>query len=569
MAERKRALLYARVSSSLQEKERTIESQVEELRKYAEERDYEILEECRDDGYSGATLERPGLDRIRDRLRDQTRAEEVDIVLFHSPDRLARKTGLQCLVLEELKDAGVRPEFLNYQVEDNPEGNMLLVMQGAFAEYERAKIIERNRRGKMHWARQGAYMGGWVPYGYRTSKDPENARRSIVVRDEGTCGVVKDMYRWLIEEQMSCRSIAKRLTDLGIPTRQGKSHCGPSVVNKILKSEAYKGVFYFHRAEAVETSNRRSAERYPKNKLTGRKIRPEEEWINIGVPAILDEATWEAAQEQLRQNSLHSPRNNTRRSYLLRSLIRCSKCGATYVGTFSHGRRRYRCNQHDALATKEGNRCTAPWVTADPIEEAVWSAITEALQQPEVLIEQHQLRVDQAQAPTEIQTQNREIESELKRASSHRDRIIDDYANQDIDLPEYKILMEKVKTRILRLERQIADYQETAAKQVADQKALTNVESFCETVSKGLDSLTFEEKQSLLRFLVERIVVEEGKVRVEAVIPLGGDTVDSVGLRPQSRNPYVASGLHEPSFCLRQAISAKVSWKWSIVMSSI
>jgi len=137
--------------------------------------------------------------------------------------------------------------------------------------------------------------------------------------------------------------------------------------------------------------------------------------------------------------------------------------------------------------------------------------------------------------------------------------IIEDYADQDIDLPDYTILIEKVKTRIQRLERHIADHQQTAAKQVADQNALTNVESFCETVSKGLDRLTFEEKQSLLRFLVERIVVEEGKVRVEAVIPLGGDTVDSVGLRPQSRDPDVGNSLHLLSCCLRRAIAIATS----------
>ena len=530
MAEEIRASLYSRVSSNIQEKEQTIESQVDALREYAQDRGYRIVAECRDEGYSGATLERPGLDQ----LRDLAHGGEFDVVLFHSPDRLARKAIFQAVVLEDLEKAGVKVEFLNYPVDDSPEGKMLLGMLALFAEYERVKIVERNRRGKLHWAKQGALMGGFVPYGYRyISRDRENNRRATLAIEESQGPVVKDMFRWIIVEQMSCRGIAKRLTDHGVPTQKGKNHWTPSVVNKILKHEVYKGVFYYHRAEAVEPSHRRVDGRYPKNKLTGRKLRPEEEWIAIPVPAIVDEATWEAAQHQLRQNFLHSPRNNTHREYLLRGLIRCSKCGATFVGAFSHGRRSYHCNQYDPQATSDGKRCPAPWAKADPIEEAVWSAITEALQKPDVLIEEYRRRVVNAQAPTAIDTQRREIESALKRAKSRQDRIMDNYVNEEIEFSEYKILMEKKKVQIQRLERQISDHQHSAARLVADQYALSNLESFCGTVSVGLSGLTFEEKRTLLRFLVEKIVVEEGKVRVEAIIPLGGDTVDSVGLRPQ------------------------------------
>ena len=139
-----RAATYSRVSTDLQEREQTIESQVEALRKYAQEKGYQLVAEYRDEGYSGAVMERPGLDRLRDALR----LHEFEVVLFHSPDRLARKAVYQGLVLEELEKAGVKAEFLNYPVDDTPEGKMLLGMQGLFAEYERAKITERHRRGQ-------------------------------------------------------------------------------------------------------------------------------------------------------------------------------------------------------------------------------------------------------------------------------------------------------------------------------------------------------------------------------------------------------------------------------------
>ena len=151
------------VSTDLQEREHTVLSQLEALRTYLKERGYVLIAEYVDEGFSGATLDRPGLDRLRDALR----AGDMDLVVFHSPDRLARKAVYQGLVLEEMEKAGVRAEFLNYPVDDSPESKMLLGMQGLFAEYERAKIMERTRRGKLHRAREGALVGGHAPFGYR------------------------------------------------------------------------------------------------------------------------------------------------------------------------------------------------------------------------------------------------------------------------------------------------------------------------------------------------------------------------------------------------------------------
>ena len=171
--------IYARVSTDLQEKEQTVISQLEALRAYAQERCYSIVDEYIDDGYSGATLDRPGLDRLRDALR----TDDLDLVLFHSPDRLARKAVYQGLVLEEIEKAGVRVEFLNYPVDDSPESRMLLGMQGLFAEYERAKIMERTRRGKLQRAREGALVGGHAPFGYRWIKRNEASRAKLEVAD--------------------------------------------------------------------------------------------------------------------------------------------------------------------------------------------------------------------------------------------------------------------------------------------------------------------------------------------------------------------------------------------------
>ena len=161
-----RTAIYARVSSDRQTKDCTILSQLDALRERLAA-DGQALEEelCFvDDGYSGSTLVRPALER----LRDLAYVGGLDRLYVHSPDRLSRRYAHQVLLTEELKRHGVEIIFLNHPPASGPEGELLLQMQGIIAEYERAQILERSRRGKRHAARRGCVHAlGAAPYGYR------------------------------------------------------------------------------------------------------------------------------------------------------------------------------------------------------------------------------------------------------------------------------------------------------------------------------------------------------------------------------------------------------------------
>ena len=326
-----RAVLYARVSSGRQEQEATVESQLEALRAHATQHHHQVIEEFVDEAYSGATLQRPALDR----LRDAARAGAFQRVLILAPDRLARKVGYQVLLLEELQKAGIAVEFLQGQPADTPEGQLLLTMQGAFAEYERAKIGERSRRGKMYWAKRGGLMGGYTPYGYRyVPRDGE--QRATLIKDEPKAAVVLDMFRWLTDEGLSCRGIAKRLTDEHVPTPGGADHWRESTVNRILRQRAYAGTFLYHRHEYVEPESAPEGS-YRKNRKTSRRQRPESEWIEVPVPVIVSPEVFAEAQRRLEENAHFAPRNNKRHEYLLKGLVRCGRCGAAMSGAASHG----------------------------------------------------------------------------------------------------------------------------------------------------------------------------------------------------------------------------------------
>lgn len=158
------AAIYARVSSDKQREDNTIASQTAALVEFAQIRNYHVPAEWifEDEGYSGAILTRPGLERVRDLAAEG----QIQAVLVYSPDRLSRKYAYQILLMEELARQGVETVFLKAPQATTPEDLLLVQFQGMIAEYERAQILERSRRGKRHRARQGqvSVLSG-APYG--------------------------------------------------------------------------------------------------------------------------------------------------------------------------------------------------------------------------------------------------------------------------------------------------------------------------------------------------------------------------------------------------------------------
>jgi site-specific DNA recombinase len=484
-----RVAFYARVSSDLQERENTIDSQLEALRAYAHHKGYQVVDEYLDDGYSGATLARPGLDRLRDALS----SGEFDLVLFHHPDRLARRVVYQYLVLEEMEKAGVKPEFLNFPLDDSPESQLLLGMQGVISEYDRAKILERTRRGKLHHARAGALVGGHAPYGYRWIRSGEQGRARLEIV-EYSAAVVRRMYRMLLEERLSSWAIARRLTREGVPTSRGAAQWQPMAVIRLLRNTVYKGLYRYRHSEHED--------------------------ILIPVSAIIDEATWQAAQDQLESNRQYSSRNNRRNQYLLRGLIRCTRCGGNYSGYMQHGSRGYRCARANRAVSSTGQRCAPGAIPAQPVEDAVWEAVKDAMQQPQLLVEEYTRRLKSTGSANHWELETKQIGLALKKVKSKEDRMTDAYRAEAIDLSRFKTEMDKLANRRKELERIQQEIEHRSRQDDASRKALEQLEAFCNQIKVGLETLTFEERQQFLRLVVEGITVADGRVKVETVIPI-------------------------------------------------
>ena len=321
-----RTALYARVSSDRQEQEETVQSQLAELRVHLNESGVCDWQDFIDEGYARDNLVRPSLHRLRD-LAGQG---QIDHIYILAPDRLGSGAKLMILV-EEFQQNAVELHAVNGQWEDIPEGKLLLHMQRAIAEYERTKIAERTRRGKLYWAKQGAMVGGHAPYGYQFIRRSDSQRARLEI-SEFEASIVREMYRLVFENRLSTRGLGRHLETRSIPTPRGANQWSSTTIDRILRNPVYRGTFYYQRFQSVLPSRRIAADRYKQIRKTGKKPRPEEEWIKIPVPQIVDEGLWDAVQEQLRQNSLHSTRNNKKNRYLLKSLVRCPRCGGAYKG---------------------------------------------------------------------------------------------------------------------------------------------------------------------------------------------------------------------------------------------
>jgi site-specific DNA recombinase len=317
-----RVAVYARVSTVRQAQAQGVEQQLDRLRAAAAERRCELDDRhvYRDDGFSGASLSRPGLDR----LRDHAALADLDVVLVTAPDRLARNYVHQVLLIEELAGHGCRVEFVDRPMSADPHDQLLLQIRGAVAEYERTLITERMRRGRLARLRAGTLLP-WTtaPFGYRL--DPERPRDAAAVRTEpGEAVLVAQMFGWYLEPQATLYRLAARLTGLGVATPTGKPRWNVASVRGILRNPAYTGRALTNRTRVVPARSRKSAMR-PAGPGQSHAPRPEQDWITVPVPPVVSEETFAQVQAKLNANQQGAARN-TRHEYLLRALVSCGAC---------------------------------------------------------------------------------------------------------------------------------------------------------------------------------------------------------------------------------------------------
>jgi len=415
------AALYARVSSEQQAEEHTIDSQVAALRTRVTEDGLSLAAEREflDEGYSGATLVRPALERLRDLIA----AAGVDRLYVHSPDRLARRYAYQALLLDEFQAAGV-------------------------------------------------VLGG-APYGYRSIKKDEGggAARFEIVLDETR--VVRQVFHWVGQERATIGEVVRRLTAAQERTRMGRTVWDRTTVWDMLKNPAYMGMAAFGKTQAGPLGPRLRAQRgrplQPREARSSRDT-PREDWLHIPVPPIVDAAVFAAVDEQLQENRRRARLGLRGAKYLLQGLVCCAECGYAYYGkAISPSARKhhprhyayYRCVGTDAYRFGGVRVCGNHQIRTDLLDLAVWREASALLEQPHRLEQEYQQRLTVRSGQ---ETERTTVERQRDKLRQGLARLIDSYTEGYLEKPEFDSRITRQRQRIAELDQQV--------RQLADAEAL-------------------------------------------------------------------------------------------------
>ncbi len=485
------AAIYVRVSTDQQaEKGYSIDTQLEACRKYAFELGATSVEEFIDDGYSGEFIDRPALTKLRVKLKNKF----FDVVIAYAPDRLARKTIHLLIISEEIAKAGALRKFASVNFEATSEGELMYKFQGIVAEYEKEKIKERTMRGKRGKASKGLVISNTKPFGYTFDSD-----KSTYVINESEAKIVKMIFDFIVKEKMGTALICKELNARGIPSPRAKKTWIVSSIHRILTNSLYIGVIYSmkYRYEKIGLSKRK------------RTLRPESEWIPIPVPAIIDEVTWQAAQEQLQENKYLAKRN-LKHDYLLNGLVTCANCGRSMI--ISHSGCKKLISYYACLSKKSSSYiysgqepCTARQVPTRLLDDYVFNYLLKLCHNP--------LQVEEyikALPPKEDSDKHKAALDQIVKTEKNL------FQQEETLLRWYrqKILTEaEVESQLRDIHKQLTDITQRKKSHEAEVAASTPaclIGDIAATIKLNLDigDFSLEEKKAALRAILNTVIVE-------------------------------------------------------------
>jgi site-specific DNA recombinase len=473
-----------------------------------------------DDGFTGTTLVRPALERLRDRAA----LGDFDRVYVHSPDRLARKYAYQVLLVDELQRHGVEFVFLNRPVADTPEDQLLLHVQGVIAEYERTKLLERCRRGKLHAARQGGVHAlAGAPFGYRYVRKADGggvARYDIILEE---ARVVRQVFEWVGRERLTLGEVCRRLKDQGIRTRTGKETWDRRTILDMLRQPAYTGTAQFGRTRTGPRRPRlRPVRGQPAHPRRASSIYASDApGIPITVPALISEELFQAAAEQLDENRERNRKSRRGARWLLQGLLVCPQCGHALYGLGTKHRLAngtttehtyYRCIGRNGTRFGGQPLCDNRQVRVDDLDAAVWQDVCELLRNPAKLQDEYERRLDDGEPKASFAEE--QLDRQIAKLRSGLSRLIDSYQEGLLKKEEFEPRVRAARERLTRLEADATQLADEREKHRALRLALQGVEDFAARVQAGLGSATWHEKREIIRALVRRVEVATDEIRI-------------------------------------------------------
>ena len=537
------AAIYARVSSDQQKENHTIQSQTAALTEYAKAHAYVVPSQWRfqDEGYSGATLLRPGLEAVR----DLAATGQIAAVLVYSPDRLSRKYAYQVLLAEEFARCGVELVFLQAPSAATAEDQLLVQFQGMIAEYERAQIVERSRRGKRHRAQQGSInvLSG-APYGYRYIKKSDTSAAYYQVV-EAEAEVVRMIFDRYTQAGLSIGAITRDLNQAHIPTRSGNGRWERSTVWGILRNPAYVGRACFGKTRLQErqrTTRRLRQRGILPARQSANHERPRQEWIEISVPALVTEETFALAQEQLQKNKQFASRR-TIRPTLLQGLLVCQNCGYALYGSSggrypNHVLYYYRCLGSDGWRHLRGPVCQNRPVRQDFLDELVWHEVLRLVQDPVLLQGEIDRRIREAKKADPVGQREQYLNREQSRVHNKIDRLLTAYQEELITLERLRQRMPELRKQEKAVRSELESLHMAATDKARYLRVVDSLSKFRARLQGNAERLDFLGRRKIIRLLVKEILIGRDTITIRHSIP----PTTSPSTPTDSSSPSAGSG---------------------------
>ena len=511
--EMSRAAIYARVSdkSQAEEDKTSISEQIGEMEAYCERKGLTITARYQEVG-RGWTKKRPEFQRM---LAD-ARKGRFDTIVCWKSDRLSRGMYPAAALMEVVEAHQIRLEAVMDAIDMKTFGLM-----AAIGKIELDNFRERSTMGKRGTAKQGRVPTGGLPYGYRIGDDG----RPEVVEEQAE--VVRRIFRMYVDEGMRAYSIAVRLTDEGVPTQTGKLMWLQSRVHHILGNATYAGTWVYGKYRHVATED-------------GMKVydQPRDTWIEIPVPQVIDDKTWERAQKLKKQRSTKAKRN-TKVLYLLQHLLKCGECGRNfhtraswtttsvrngkaYTYDLTTPRRYYMCNGMQGMRL----RCREkPYIRAEQLEEPIWSEVKRVLQNPDLIVAG--IATLDSQEGGGMEEEIAQAERDLRSIQMEEDRAIRLFVSGKITEAQLDLQRKFITERLESARAKLDDYRALEESGTEKRRLMEEVLAWARKFGQGLDDLTPEERHDYLQMLVEQVIIDrDNNVDITLAIPIDDDSSD-------------------------------------------
>jgi len=426
--------------------------------------------------------------------------------------------------------------------------------QGMIAEYERAQILERSRRGKRHRAHQGqvSVLSG-APYGYRYVRRSDDAAAYYEVI-EAEADVVRMVYDRYATQGLSIGAVTRLLNEQGVSTRKQKSRWERSTVWAMLRNPAYKGTACFGKTKSASRQRITRTLRQRggvSSRDSASREKPRGDWIEIAVPALIGEETFARAAEMLEQNKIHAARRTIEPS-VVQGLVSCRKCGYAMSRTSTRSSARnihyYRCIGSDAWRHLGSQVCENRPVRQDLLDHLVWTEIVRLLEDPRLIQEELDRRLAMARTADPMQQREKALQRDLTRVRKSMDRLLTAYQEELLSIDELRRRMPELRHREQAMQAELQSLVEQVNDRAVYLRLAETLSTFLDRLRAAADTLDVLERQRIVRLLVREILIDEDTIVIRHSIP-APPTPSNDRSPPSQPSGTGTSG--EPSYLLR------------------